>query len=231
MYCVKCGVKLSDTEKTCPLCGTRAFHPDIPREDVPGLYPQDRYPTVQPRSLVGPAMLTVCILLPMIIVLLCDLQLSGHVTWSGFVIGALALSYVMLVLPLWFHKPNPVVFVPCGFAAIGLYLLYINIAVSGSWFLTFALPLTVCTGVIVTAVVVLVRYVKKGYLYIFGGAAIALGGLMLLMEFLLDITFDIGRFIGWSLYPLTALVLLGGFLIFLGINRSARETMERKLFI
>ena len=52
---------------------------------------------------------------------------------------------------------------------------------------------------------------------------------MVLIEFLLKHTFGTA-FIGWSLYPLTALVLLGGFLIFLGICRPAREAMERKVF-
>ena len=58
----------------------------------------------------------------------------------------------------------------------------------------------------------------------------ALGGTMLLIEYLLDITF--GRaFVGWSIYPLAVLILLGGLLIYLAIDRSAREVMERKLFI
>ena len=30
MYCIKCGVELADSEKVCPLCGTRVFHPDLP---------------------------------------------------------------------------------------------------------------------------------------------------------------------------------------------------------
>ena len=34
-------------------------------------------------------------------------------------------------LPLWFRRPNPVIFVPVDFAAIGLYLLYINFATGG----------------------------------------------------------------------------------------------------
>ena len=29
MYCIKCGVELADSEKVCPLCGTRVYHPDI----------------------------------------------------------------------------------------------------------------------------------------------------------------------------------------------------------
>ena len=30
MYCIKCGVRLADTERSCPLCGTVCFHPDLP---------------------------------------------------------------------------------------------------------------------------------------------------------------------------------------------------------
>ena len=231
MYCAKCGVKLADTEESCPLCGTRAYHPDLPREAAPPSYPRGKYPARQPRSLVAQAVLTELFLLPCVVVLLVDLQFNGGVTWSGFAIGALIMAYVMMVLPLWFRRPNPVIFVPCGFAVIALYLLYIDLTVRGGWFLPFALPLTGGVCAIVTAVVALVKYAKKGYLFIFGGASIALGGMLLLSEFLLKLTFGIHRFIGWSLYPLAALVLLGGLLIFLGINRNAREVMERKLFI
>lgn len=231
MYCIQCGVKLADTERVCPLCHTKVCHPDFPPVPEEKSYPAGRHPEVQPRSFLAPVMLTVLFLLPMIVVAQCDLLLNGRITWSGFVAGALMLLYVMLVLPAWFRRPNPVIFVPCTFGALGLYLLYIDLAIRGNWFVTFALPVTAGVGLIVTAVVTLIRYVKKGYLYIFGGACIALGALMLGVEFLLEMTFAIGRFVGWSLYPLTAMVLLGGFLIFLGINRPAREAMERKLFL
>ena len=33
MYCIKCGVELSDSEEKCPLCGTVVFHPYIKRPD------------------------------------------------------------------------------------------------------------------------------------------------------------------------------------------------------
>lgn len=57
----------------------------------------------------------------------------------------------------------------------------------------------------------------------------ALGAFMLLIEFLIGITFGL-RFIGWSIYPLVVLILFGGLLIYFAINSAARETMERKLF-
>lgn len=231
MYCIKCGVKLAASEKKCPLCGTVPHHPDIPAEPVKPLYPADRYPaeTVRPKVLQG-AMLFL-FLLPMVIVLLVDLQVGGAVTWAGYVIGALILAYLVIFLPLWFRKPNPVIFVPCDFAAVILYLLYISLATGGNWFLSFAFPVAGGIGLIVTAVVTLLRYIRRGRLYILGGATMALGAFMLLIEFLLVITFTHYSFVGWSLYPLVALLLLGALMIYLAIDRSARETMERKLFV
>ena len=230
MYCINCGVKLADSEKKCPLCGVVPYHPDLPRPEGRPLYPVNRYPSTEVKPKAAQAVILALFLLPLVTTLLVDLRISGAVTWSGYVIGALVLGYVTLALPGWFQKPNPVIFVPCGFAAVGLYLLYINFATGGKWFLGFAFPVVGCIGLIVTAVVTLTRYLRHGRLYIFGGAFMALGGFMLLMEFLIVMTFGL-RFVGWSIYPLAALVLLGGFLIYLAINHTAREMMERKLFI
>ena len=231
MYCVNCGVKLADSEQVCPLCGVAAWHPDIQPGRGEPLFPEDRYPARQVSPKGGQIIVTTLFLLPFFICLLCDLQLSGTITWAGYVMGALAVAYVVLVLPFWFHRPNPAVFVPCGFAAVGLYLLYINLATGGDWFLSFAFPVTGYVGALTTAVTVLLRYIRRGRLWIFGGAWIAMGVFMPLMEFLLVLTFPHLRFLGWSLYPMTALVLLGGMLLFLALNSRARERMERKFFI
>lgn len=231
MYCVKCGVKLADTEKHCPLCGTVVFHPEITRDAGTVMYPAGKTPAAPIKPIWPLIIFSAAFLLPILIVLLCDIQLNGELNWAGYVVGALVTSYVILVLPLWFRNPNPVIFVPCGFAAVALYVLYIHYAVGGNWYLTLALPIIGGVCAIVTAVVTLLRYVKRGKLYIFGGAFLAAGGLTLLTEFLINYTFDISRFIGWSLYPLTTFALLGGILIFLAICRPARESMERIFFI
>ncbi len=231
MYCVKCGVKLEDTEKVCPLCGTVVFHPDIKRDDVERLYPENNYPKHHINRFAAMMIITTMFLIPIIITLLCDLKVNSGVTWSGYVIGALIVSYDMIVLPFWFQKPNPVIFVPCAFAVIGAYLCYINLAVNGDWFLSFAFPLVACIGIIVTAVVALLKYVKRGELYIFGGAVLLLGVLSPVLELLVNITFLVEKFSFWSVYPLVASILVGGLLIFLAINTTFREKMERKFFI
>ncbi len=231
MYCAKCGVALADTEAVCPLCLTPA-HPDLLRKDAAPLYPRQSTPSSQVSSWGLQIVLTTLFLLPMLICLQCDLLIYGGVTWSGYVIGALLTCYILAVLPIWFRHPNPVIFVPCSFGAVGCYLLYISIATGGGWFLSFAFPVTGAVCLIVTATVTLLRYIRKGRLYIFGGAFLALGAFMPVMGLLLNLTFfDSLRLASWSFYPFTALLLLGGMLIFLAICRPARETMERKFFI
>ena len=231
MYCANCGVKLADSEHICPLCQTKAYHPDLPLQEGSGLYPKHNQPKKGRRSPWPQTILTALFVLAAIIVALCDLQVTGRISWSGFVLGALALGYVAAVLPVWFRTPNPVIFVPCTFAAAALYLLYICLYTGGNWFLPFALPVLGAFALVVTAVTVLTKYVKKGRLYIFGGALVLTGGIMPLTEWLISLVFGVGRFAMWSFYPLTALVLVGSLLIFLAICRPARETMERKLFI
>lgn len=230
MYCAKCGVKLADTEKTCPLCGTVAYHPDIPRQAAAPLYPADQYPLPPKLSKMAHIIVTTAFLLPLLLVLMGDLRTNGTVTWSGYVIGALLLGYVCVVLPAWFKKPNPVIFVPCGFACGIVFLLYICLHTGGSWFLSFAFPIAGGLGLVTTAAVTLMRYIRRGKLYILGGMVIALAGLFVLSEFLMMLTFHV-KFLGWSLYPAVTLFLLGGMLLFLAICRSARKAMARRLFI
>lgn len=231
MYCIKCGAKLADTEKVCPLCETKVYHPELEQGEGTPLYPKKKYPEKEPHPLGLPIFATAVLLIPFIVVLLCDLRFSHTITWSGYVMGAILLIYEILILPLWFRKRNPVIFVPCAFVAVGLYLMYINFAVGGKWFLSFAFPILGGIALIVTAATVLFRYVKGGRLYIVGGAFIAFGAMMPLLEFLLSITFDGIELLGWSFYPLVSVVLIGGLLIFLAICRPAREVMERKFFI
>ena len=231
MYCVNCGVKLADTEKRCPHCQTKVYHPDIPRQDAEPLYPEELGPVLQLTSWAAQLIVTAVYLLAMAVWLVCDLQMGGGLTWSGYVMGGLFVSYVVIILPLWFKDPNPAIFLPCDFVAAGLYLLYINLATGGSWFLSFAFPVTGFVGLLVTAVVVLRRYVRRGRLYVFGGAILALAAFMPVMELLLAVTFPAVGFIGWYLYPLMALGLLGGLLLFLAICKPARHSMARKFFI
>lgn len=230
MYCIQCGVKLADTEKACPLCGTVPYHPDLVMSEAVSLYPPNRYPSNKVSMLGVRVIVSVIFVIAFAICFLCDIQISHAVTWSAFVTGALITSYVCFVLPFWFKKPSAIIFVPVSFIAVGLYVLFIDLFTKGGWFLSFAFPVISIVGILVTAVVALTKFIKRGRLYIFGSAIIAFGCTMPLMELFLSITFKL-KYIWWSLYPLTALVLIGATVLFFAFCPSARESVERKFFL
>lgn len=231
MYCINCGVKLSETERSCPLCGTVPYHPDLVRTEADSLYPKNKYPKTKKVSRLGIMMAVSALsLLAVLIPVLCDVSIFSSITWSSYVIGAVLMAYLSFVLPFWFKRPNPVIFTAVFFVTAGIYLLFINLITDGDWFLSFAFPTVAVIGLTVTAVVTLTHYLKRGKLFVFGGAIILIGGYMPLMELFLSITFGIG-FIWWSLYPMIPLILLGLVLIFFGATPSAREGVERRFFL
>ena len=87
---------------------------------------------------------------------------------------------------------------------------------------------------ILEAQIVLLRYAvgdrPHRALFILGGGFIALGGLTMLVEFLLQVAFGIPM-LWWSLYSVTVLFLVGLMLIIIGLCRPLRENLHKKLFI
>ena len=175
--------------------------------------------------------ISILCIVPIVVSLILDFNLNGSVVWSGFVIGGILLAYISGILPLWFKNPNPVIFVPCSFATLCVFLLYINLETEGNWFLTLAFPVTLIAGAITTAVVALNRYIRRGRLYIAGGALIVTGGSMMLLEFFIHLTFGYNHGFIWSLYPLVTLCLFGIMLIIIEIVKPFKGSLRKIFFI
>lgn len=231
MYCIKCGVELSDSKKSCPLCGTVPYHPDIEETGSIPSYP----PYVKPEKKMNRALtmllFTLLYSLCAAQLVLCDVMITSRISWSAFAVGGMALFYIAVGLPLWFKKPNPVVFTPCFFVGAEIYLLMVNLLTDGNWFLSFAFPVAGIAGIIITAVVTLVKYLKKGYFYIIGGAIIAIGAYVMLVELFATVTFNLEEFHMWSIYPASGSLLMGMALIVLGVCKPLRTWFAKKFFI
>lgn len=230
MYCVNCGVKLHDSLKTCPVCETKIYHPEL--EKLPK---EPTYPTKKINERVSKSgflfIISMAFLLPLLIAITCDLSLNNIVTWSGYTTSSLILIYIIVILPVWFTNKNPVIFVPVDFAALALFLLFINLFTKGNWFLSFAFPITGALAIICTTLVVVFKYLRAGSLYAISGSYFALGALAVLIEFLIKITFNIGSVLSWSIYPLIACSLIGIILLVIAICRPIRESLSKKFFI
>ena len=226
MYCIKCGVQLADSEKRCPLCQTVVSHPDfIPSEDTPYPRYQDTSEKVSPKGINF--IFSFLFLIAALICLTCDIKPDLELEWAGYAIGSMILFYVIFLLPVWFEKHHPQIFLPCCFGVIALFLWYICYSLGGNWYFTFALPITLGVALIFCTVVILCKYLKRGRLYIFGGASIALAGLMILIEELVVFTFEIGSDFVWSIYPAIAFTLIGIMLIVIAIVKPLKESLRR----
>ena len=164
MYCIKCGVELGESEEKCPLCGLVPYHPELsknrkvknkPYPDTVAK-PQRSFKRVSVMLMVS--WLTAILLFTLMLV---DYSLNHDMMWSKYVMISIVLFYVLVFLPQWFKKPNPVIFVSIDMLAITGFLAAVCAFVEGSWFLTFALPMMAFPTAISVAVVSLVKYVRK----------------------------------------------------------------------
>lgn len=231
MFCIKCGVELADSEKRCPLCGTAVYHPDIVQPEGEPTYPKNNIPKEEFNRTGILFIITMLFAIPFVLAPICDFSISGSISWSGYVSLAVLLAYIIFVLPSWFRRAHPIIFTPIDFACIGLFVCYINLATGGDWFLAFAFPTIVMTGGLFCTVIILCAALKRGYLYIFGGASIALAVIMPLVEFFINITFRLRNYFIWSLYPMIVFTLIGIMLLTIAICRPLRESLHKKFFI
>ena len=227
MYCVKCGVKLQDGVSSCPLCRTPVWNPaEVPEEK--------NYPDSLPRhynesGLAGAVAMTVVCAIAAAVVLTVCFKLYGRLAWGGYAVWGILLFYIVAFLPGWFRSPRAEIFVPADWAAAALYTLYVCLKTGGHWFLSFALPVAVIGCILSTGLICLLKYVKRGRPYIFGGFLILLGGFTMLIEFFEHITFGTEMF-QWSLFSLAGFGAVGLFLLIAGMIRPLRQALKKHFF-
>ena len=97
--------------------------------------------------------------------------------------------------------------------------------------MSFAFPVVGSLGIILTAVIAVLYYVKKGCLYTIGGGLIVLGLWTVMLEYDIHTTFDVNCLFYWSLAPLTVFGVAGLLLIAIAIIKPLKETLHRVFFI
>lgn len=230
MYCPKCGVALSDGETKCPLCHlTLPEIPEIPKGTP--LYPNIPRPRdrVEVKGLLFALTLLFCSVGGIGLAL--DLSLLGKVTFSGYLLFVLGFLYAVFVLPRWFVRPNPVIFLPVAFVIFNGALLYLSLATGGSWYWGFALPASGGVFLFLEATVTLIHYLKRGRYYIYGSFFLSLGIFSFVIEILFRVVFDYPIRLTWSLAPLIFFCILGMGLIVIAIVPPFRRYFEKRFFV
>ena len=228
MYCVKCGVKLPDGAGACPLCNTPVLYDDGAAREA--RY-SDRYPAEQRHGkFVLLALLTAVMAATGMICLILCLKTYGRASWSGYVLLGLSLAWIVAILPAWFRRWHPFIFLSVDIAAICGFLVYVNGVTGGHWFLPFAFPVTLLLGAILLVIVALMRRVRRGRLRLTAVLIICVGLSCMLIELFEHITFGTQMFL-WSLYCVSAFGAVGLFLLIASLIPPLRAFLERKFFI
>ncbi|SHL58516.1 hypothetical protein SAMN02745136_05247 [Anaerocolumna jejuensis DSM 15929] len=231
MYCVKCGVELSENQKKCPLCDTVVYHPDIHLPEGHSTYPVLKKETgkIKPGGVL--MIISFVFALAYLLTLFVDIKINTMITWSGYGANAIFLLYVWGVLPFWSKRPNPVILIPINFIAAGIYLAYIDFTTEGHWFWGFALPVIAVLTVSLTVLAALIQYLRKGYLYIASGIWFIAGTFILMLEALINRNFKESNTFIWALYPFITCCMIGTFLIVIAICQPLRVFLYKRFFI
>ena len=230
MYCIHCGVKLSEGAAECPLCHTPVVTTPMPESAVRARY-SDRLPEPEKQHgkfLVIWLLTTVMIVAGLSCLIYC-LNRYGESSWSGIVLMSLALLWIWVLLPMLFPRYRPMIFLPIGFACTAGFLLYICAKTGGNWFLSFAFPVTGIVAIMTLTGVALMRYLTQGRLRLMSLLVIAIGLSFMLIEFFAHITFGQQMFL-WSLYCMTGFCLVGLFLFIASFIPPLSAYLRRTFF-
>lgn len=226
-YCVNCGVELDSGEKKCPLCGTPVLNPNQPCDpNAVSAYPrrvQEAAPSLFSRRMTA-AIISAALVLPASICLVCNYLITGAVSWSVYILLALAVVWVASVPPLLIHHGTLFWAIGLDVAAIGGLLYVINrltYPMTGiNWFNTLALPLLLLGAAMVLFVSAAFRYRQPGKLYGFVVCLLVIGVLLMGVELITN------AYLGKALSPRWSLPIFilctGVALIFIVIGRKIR---------
>lgn len=232
-YCVHCGVELAPSESACPLCRTPVCDPVCPWEKPEKMPYPDRVEDIMQHIDLsyGRRLALLVLLIPSLVVLAVNLLSSAAVSWSLYVIGALACFYTWVMVPFFYRFKRPYAYISLDFIMLALYLLLIALMTDGMrWYWMLALPVLLSVGAVCQLISLTVRRLEWQPLV---RAAVSC---LLLAVFLVSLDFLADRYIGhiflnWSIYAGLPLLVLGGIFYVLEKKKGLKDSIKKHLFI
>lgn len=143
-YCVNCGVELSTSASTCPLCDTPVINPNIKEQikEAPAFPERIELPK-STKNKYSAIIISIILLIPNLVCVLTNVLLSPEKPWSIYVIASSAIAWFLLIFPFLMKSKRKYLTLIIDTLATAAYIFifyYYNSEQSG-WFWTLALPL------------------------------------------------------------------------------------------
>ena len=232
-FCVNCGVRLSPSERQCPLCDVFVINPVNPwTEPEERPYPK-RVETIIKKNVdvkFTAIIISIFLIIPAIIPMLTDLLVTGRITWSRYVLGALFCLFVFIPLPLMFKKPKKYLFWFLNSISVAAYVyLVYSSSSSRGWYFSLALPIivSVALGVLISmiATVASISPLKKAAA-IFTIIGIVSVSIDLIINFYLNSISPVH----WSVFVVAPLFVFSLVLIVIDRKNKLKEELRKRLF-
>lgn len=233
-YCVNCGVSLDKSEKRCPLCGVPVVNPKEPYDPKAiRPYPSRLDPITERinRRFIG-SLISIALAFPAVLCAAINYSLDNKLSWSLYVIGALALAWAITAPNFFFRKRSlNRLFFP-AFIALLLFLLMIS-ALQGSLanYLPLFLPLAVLPSIFIYInLFLIIRRFIHGFV-IPAVSLISVGLLVIGIEWIIEYNREAFSRPYWSLYVF--IPCLGIAAVFLAIARkqAIHDEIRRRLHL
>ncbi len=196
MYCSNCGSKIPDGTTVCPNCTPIDVAPE--RSENNNKFSFFKSPGKMSKSYA--ALFTAFLVFPASICIAIDLavdRVEGY--WFGYVVGALAVVWVISVLPVLRITPPAVTALIC-FGSITCYVYYIMSKTDWfDWLPEFILPMFVLTAAFIALDSALIGSKKVKGLHILSLLALECAAYLVAWEVIIDQLKHGAIDLGWSL--------------------------------
>lgn len=232
-YCVHCGVELAPSESACPLCQTPVCDPVCPWEKPEKMPYPDRVEDIMQHIDLkyGRRLALMVLLIPSLVVLAVNLLSSSTISWSLYVIGALACFYTWVLVPFFYRFKRPYAYISLDFIMLALYLLLIALMTDGMrWYRMLALPALLLVGLICLMVSLTVRRLEWQPLVRAAAVCILLAVFLVALDLLTD-RYMGHIFLNWSVYAGLPLIVVSGIFFTLEKKKGLKDSIKKHLFI
>ena len=228
MYCYKCGVKLNDSERKCPLCKTKMPYHKLGNEKL--AYSDkidDIGKHINLRYVARLLLLVLCLF--GIITFLCNYFINGTITWSIYVLSSIV--YLSTQLSFLYFKSK---LIPAIINLLGLEYLLFTIAymTNGlSWYLYLVMPNIFIIWLFIVLCIYFFRRKKRRLTRGIAVILLLISIILVVTEILVDLYKTNVINLKWSLYASLPILIVSLIVFVISFNRRLIEEVKKRIFI
>ncbi len=227
--CPKCGVEIAD-EKKCPLCGID-MNPEASEQPMGASVNTGTAMSggIVSKHIVALEVISVSMGMAALSLIIVDLIVNRHISWSVYPLSSLAFAWLIVCLPIVFRKKPLFMVPPVALAPFGFLFALDVFDGKGGWFLTLALPITAAVELAGGAAAIVSYFSKRRGLNVVAYGLLAATAVCMVTEASISL-FALGTIkLVWSSIVGFALIPVSAFLIYLH-HRIAKTTTLKKMF-